>query len=68
MRREKALVYVARGPGELKNDLQQQLQEVEQKRDDLLSEHQRVEKRSQASENDEDISRTGSRASRHAGR
>ena len=31
----------------LKNDMQQQLQEVEQRRHDLMPEHQKVQKRSQ---------------------
>ena len=38
----------------LKNDLQQHLQEVEQRRDDLMPEHQKVQKRSQKMQNIQD--------------
>ena len=42
----------------LKNDLQQQLQEVEQRRHDLMPEHQKVQKRSQKIQSIEDKRRT----------
>ena len=38
---------VERGSGKPQTDLQQRLQEVEQRRHDLMPEHQRMQKRSQ---------------------